>query len=704
MRGSIIVSRYCDGLERPVGVFGVVLGLVGASAICVMALSSALFGPLTALDPRVAGMLQFVLLLLVPTTFSGMTFALVAKVYARSPKRFANDTGLLYALNTLGSIFGAVLGGFVILPLVGAQQGIVLVALLNVIVGVVILMRERPRWLTSLRLITAAVVFVLLAIPAFRADQIALASLMDKNDQLLFFRDGSESSIGVVEIPSDGDRYILVDGDQQAVTTVSGHFSLRLLGHLPPLFSRERSKGLIIAFGTGVTVANLLQHNLQQLDIVELSPIVIDVADYFSEWNKNALRDPRVRVIRDDGRNHLLTTESSYDVISVDPIDPDDAGVTSLYSHEFYELVHARLNPGGVAAQWIPTVYSAADFKMLLRTFQAVFPQSSLWIADFTVVLIGVKGEGKPDWTEMQQLFSRGQVEESFNRVGIDSLETLFAHQLLGPTELANYLGPGPLNTDQFPRIEYSGPRNFRFNNWPLVHLPPMHAEGSPDISQWVSGITDLGRVQQVQADMREVLTHYERRSFPWQSGDWEKVGAIHVGAVAGFDNYQNGLRSLYQMLLKQTSGAVLLQMELLSSRGPTPRYAYWREQIAALLAVGPNSDLVCAPQIGRSLVDDFYQLAYCDLIDQPLSSLEHLLQSQLARKYRESVTWFARMMLLRALDLSQQHGSYEQDRERLNALLPAELSLPVDLDRASEGLKQSLQRLVVKDMKIELL
>src|SRR4029077_4939891 len=86
------------------------------------------------------------------------------------------------------------------------------------------------------------------------------------------------------------------------------------------------------------------------------------------------LRNPKGRILVDDGRRYLERTRDSYDVIRVDPPPPiEAAGSSLLYSKEFYELANRRLKPGGILQAWIPDnanpVFSAA-----LRSLCDSFP------------------------------------------------------------------------------------------------------------------------------------------------------------------------------------------------------------------------------------------------------------------------------------------------------------------------------------------
>jgi hypothetical protein len=210
----------------------------------------------------------------------------------------------------------------------------------------------------------------------------------------------------------------------------------------------------------------------------------------FEPYNHDPLHDPKVNLICDDGRNFLLATDRTYDVITSDPIDPDDAGVTSLYSKEYYELVRSRLRDGGVACQWLTTQYDPDEYKMLVRTFCSVFPETSIWYADYTTILVGVKGAPRVTMADLRIRFEVPSVRKSLEVIGISRPEELLPLCLADPEGARAFVGKGPLNTDDRPLIEYLGPRYSREGfdvEAERTVWKPLIALRSPDMEGWIA-------------------------------------------------------------------------------------------------------------------------------------------------------------------------------------------------------------------------
>jgi spermidine synthase len=109
-----------------------------------------------------------------------------------------------------------------------------------------------------------------------------------------------------------------------------------------------------------------------QIDVVELDPVVVDVARrYFAVPD-----DPRLSIENEDGRLFLAKTDRRWDAIAID-VFYEDGIPFHMSTFEFLELVRERLEPGGVVLMNV--IGSISDsgselFRALYRTYRAVFP------------------------------------------------------------------------------------------------------------------------------------------------------------------------------------------------------------------------------------------------------------------------------------------------------------------------------------------
>jgi spermidine synthase len=188
------------------------------------------------------------------------------------------------------------------------------------------------------------------------------------------------------------------------------------------------------------------------VDLVELSETVVQASEWFRHVNAHVVHRPNVRLRIDDGRNYMFLTRKRYDVITADIVQPHHAGAGNLYSLEYFQLARRSLGPGGLMVQWLGGE-NEAQYKLILRTFVAAFPDSTLWGAG--TLLVGTKQPLKIDPTAFERKLADPAYRSALSSVGIRTFDDLLRTYSAGSPELSAYVGEGPLLTDDRPAVEY---------------------------------------------------------------------------------------------------------------------------------------------------------------------------------------------------------------------------------------------------------
>jgi spermidine synthase len=153
----------------------------------------------------------------------------------------------------------------------------------------------------------------------------------------------------------------------------------------------------------------------------------------------------------DDGRNHLLLTRDRYDILTADLIQPFHAGAGHLYSVEYFRLCRRALTPQGLMVQWIG--HPPEDqYKLILRTFLEVFPETTLWGQAF---LIGSATPLRAPAGAFERIREKPELAAAVAAAGIADREALLRLYTAGPGALRRFAGSGPLLTDDRPLVEY---------------------------------------------------------------------------------------------------------------------------------------------------------------------------------------------------------------------------------------------------------
>jgi spermidine synthase len=426
--------------------------------------------------------------ILPPTLLWGASFPLALAGAAAEGEDPARLSGSVYAVNTAGSIAGALVFSLVLIPEWGtrvSQQVLIWVAAagaLMVLAGASLGVGVRTRvWRAG----AAAVATLVLAwgltttVSALPWQAVAygrrvapiLRGLSVASDQLarpLFVGEGINSSVVITQ---RGDqRFFFVSGKAEASSAPVDMRLQRMMAHVPALLHTSSPNGprsvLVVGFGAGVTAGSFVPYpEVGNIVVCELESLIPPASDqFFGKENNNVLRDHRARIIYDDARHYIAATSERFDIITTDPIHPWVKGTSTLYSTEYYELARSHLNPSGVVAQWLPIYESDEEtVKTELATFFSVFPNATVWsnyLQDegYDLVLVGRKDSSPVDIDALQQRLDqpayRG-VAASLAEVDFHSAVELLASYTGRASDLAPMLAGTTVNSDLNLRLQY---------------------------------------------------------------------------------------------------------------------------------------------------------------------------------------------------------------------------------------------------------
>jgi spermidine synthase len=425
------------------------------------------------------------LVLIIPTSLFGASFPVATRIALRSREQFAGGVGKVYAFNTLGNIFGSFFAGFFLMKLVGAAGIIVIASLLNIIAGGIMLRGVRevsPRNIKEAWGIFGAVLFfalipfrwnierltsgVYLYAPYYLENRSFRSAIeMMEGRKIIYYKDSITSTITVTEGEFEGKRIrsLQMDGKTEASSLID-LTTQYMVAHLPLLLHEHPRKVMIIGLASGCTLGAALRHPVEEVVCAEIEPAMVEASKLFKEVNYEYWKDPRTRIVIEDGRNFLFLTKEKYDCIISEPSNPWISGLGNLFTREFYQIVKEHLNKGGVFALWIPAyITSLSDFKGMISTVCSVFPSVSLWNYPpiYADVLVICSNEPlKLSLEEMEKKIRENpKIEESLQRIGISGANGVLWGFLMADSTVHQFCNGYPINTDDLPLIEYSAPK-----------------------------------------------------------------------------------------------------------------------------------------------------------------------------------------------------------------------------------------------------
>jgi spermidine synthase len=314
--------------------------------------------------------------------------------------------GRVYFANTLGTVVGAVVIGYVLFLWLNLPEIFKLTISMLLVLASFLLWRESRPKLAVAGVLAAVAVFFL---PAWNRDLHYFSlhrakSIEDfhfkglfnmpqrvKPGYLLMMRDDPNSTVALAKVdnvvagtgqtvPS---KAISVNGKPDG-DTLGDYSNMVLTGVLPYLYSSHENglNAAIVGLGSGMTSGALaLGQDVQSVTTLELSSSVIEAAPLIREENFNVVGNPKTRFVQNDAFRFFSRNTKKFDIIISEPSNPWVVGIENLFTPEFYGLVARSLAEDGVFCQWVQT-YSIDQeiFMSVCRNVLNQFEHAGIYI------------------------------------------------------------------------------------------------------------------------------------------------------------------------------------------------------------------------------------------------------------------------------------------------------------------------------------
>ena len=418
--------------------------------------------------------------LFVPAFFMGVAFPLAGTIHGEYKKLVGRAVGEILSYNTIGAILGSAVSGFILIYLLGIQQSLQVIILINIGFGLLVMVsvlgRKTLNWGISIAVTIAILVLALnpsiwaLWDPKFYAIYQSnhpemygtpekIREAMENND-VLYYGEGVQAIVS--SIKSGEAQYFITNGRVEASNSNEGMQCQYTLGHLPMLLNKNPKKVFVLGTGSGMTLGATLVHpGVEQVTLAEIEPKVLGVARTFGIYNHYALHNPKLKIVFNDGRNFLLTTTEKFDVITADPIHPWFSGAGYLYSTEYFKLAARHLNPGGIVCQWLPLYeLTEENLKSVVATLRDNFSFIMVWLTHDDAELVGSNSPIIIDEVELERRIRVPEVLQDLDRVKMGSAEDFLSYFVMGTEGAKAYSYGGRINTDNNLYLEFSAPHS----------------------------------------------------------------------------------------------------------------------------------------------------------------------------------------------------------------------------------------------------
>jgi spermidine synthase len=433
------------------------------------------------------------IVLALPVGAMGSTMPLLFRSLRRTSGTLGGAVGLLYCVNTVGCVVGALLGGYASLTVFDLDEVFRICLFMIVVSSIVSAPLSSEGMVVGIRRVFTLVCMILLplmvgpwsrerlAFGTFRSASPKPVSFagprefykyFSADSKVVGYKDDPNTSVAIIEHPldkADQEKFgvdhslsLYVNGKSDGSNIGWDLRTTRLVGHIPALLSAfESPKVAVVGFGLGGTVGSLtLYPEVESVDVIEISPAVRSFSERFNQSNHGAAKSPKVKWNMGDAYRILGASKSKYSIIVSEPSNPWVAGVERLYAEEFYEIVRAKLTKRGLYGQWFHT-YSISEktFGLILNTFGSAFKYVRVFSFGPDLLLVGSSEPFDPEMPDrFKSRVRRPEIQGDLRLFGISEPEQLLAlERWLDPKAFAEY----GRHTLEFPKLAFEAGKDF---------------------------------------------------------------------------------------------------------------------------------------------------------------------------------------------------------------------------------------------------
>jgi spermidine synthase len=363
------------------------------------------------------------------------------------------------------------------MPTIGLRGSFTMLALVLSAAALLIAWKRQKRFAAVLALAVSSLLAVVsatggdgwrlvLSSGAFRWRETELTPLTVREirarDRLVFYQDAADATVSVEENGPANARELMLRVNGKTDASTRGDLAAQyLITHLPMMAKPDSKDVFVFGMGSGISAGAVLGYPIDRLTVAENCEPVLRAANCFAPWNNGVLTNARTHILHEDARTVLKLSPQKYDVIVAEPSNPWTVGIGSVFSREFYQIATNRLKPGGIMAQWCQ-IYDMNDdiVELIVRTFGSVFPVMEVWEADGgDLIMLGSDRPWKSDEQAIRRVFELEGPRRDLSNIGLLTPQMVMARQFASQRTGHAIAGPGSIQSDDFPVLEYQAPK-----------------------------------------------------------------------------------------------------------------------------------------------------------------------------------------------------------------------------------------------------
>lgn len=345
-------------------------------------------------------LLSSLILFTVPSVLLGTISPFAAKLRLQDLNSSGSTIGRLYAISTIGSIFGTFFAGFFLIPFLGSTKIIFLLSFVLFMVSLIIKTAHFFKLKCICLVISLSSYFALAPIKLYFEGQGIIQRDSAYNSITIYpgLDPQTKKPIQVLKINNEFSSSMFLDNDELVFEYTKFY---RLGKHF-----KSNIKNALMLGGAGYSYPKtfLKEHPSSTLDVIEIDPKVTELAYQYFDLFPNE----RLHIFHEDARVFINKTTKKYDIIYGDAFQSLSPPF-QLMTKEAVEKYHSILTTDGVMIVNLISALDGQKGKLLqseVATFKKVFPHVYIFpVTDAqnkekvqNIMLVALKTQNEPSF------------------------------------------------------------------------------------------------------------------------------------------------------------------------------------------------------------------------------------------------------------------------------------------------------------------
>lgn len=365
-----------------------ILALIGVFILAIALVQKYILTNISSLisDIRIGAIISTILLFFMPSMFIGFLSPIIIKIRMNDLSKVGKTSGILYSVNTLGSIVGTFLGGFVLIPLLGSIEILYILSICIFLIMLFVNIKDKESLIFSI--IFIIINFGLLSYLIY-SNNINKNLVYNENSTAVADFDTEYGRVNIYNGEYGGSkvRFLLIDKGNESATFLDENMRNELVFTYTKFYdlmfkSNIEIKDTLMIGGAGYSYPKYYISHFEDknMDVVEVDDKITEIAkeyffldDLYEDYD--LYNNHRLNLITADGRTYLNTNTKKYDAILNDAFAGDTPAET-LTTKEAAQKIKDSLNNGGV---YLSNIISSLDgnnskfLKAEIATLKTVF-------------------------------------------------------------------------------------------------------------------------------------------------------------------------------------------------------------------------------------------------------------------------------------------------------------------------------------------